>query len=132
MTEAFTGFTNIIDLTFDDEGLLYVLQVSSNGLASAMGPGSGLLIQIDPTTGLRETIASDGLVFPGAVAVGPDGALYVTNHANVPTGGQVLRIASVPEPTAILLVGLGMVTVPSLLRYRRKRHNVSHASNETR
>jgi hypothetical protein len=119
VTEAFTGFTNIIDLTFDDEGLLYVLQVSSNGLASAMGPGSGLLIQIDPTTGLRETIASDGLVFPGAVTAGPDGALYVTNHANVPTGGQVLRIASVPEPSSLALLTLGVVAAGA--RRRRTR-----------
>jgi hypothetical protein len=106
MTEAFTGFTNIIDLTFDEAGMLYVLQVSSNGLASAMGPGSGLLIKIDPATGERETIASAGLVFPGAVAVGPDGALYVTNRSNAPTGGQVLRIVAVPEPTSLALLSV--------------------------
>ena len=75
VTEAYTGFTNIIDLTFDAEGMLYVLQVSSNGLASPMGPGSGLLIEIDPTTGERTTIASAGLCFPGGVVAGPDGAL---------------------------------------------------------
>lgn len=108
ITEAYTGFTNIIDLTFDEDGMLYVLQVSSNGLASPMGPGSGLLLQIDPITGMRTTIASTGLVFPGAVAAGPDGALYVTNHSNAPIGGQVLRIAAVPEPTSLVLVTLGV------------------------
>jgi hypothetical protein len=106
VTEAFTGFTNIIDLTFDDDGMLYVLQVSSNGLASAMGPGSGLLIKVDPVSGNRETIASTGLVFPGAVTVGPDGSLYVTNRSNAPTGGQVLRISTVPEPTSLALLGM--------------------------
>jgi hypothetical protein len=111
VTEAFTGFTNIIDVTFDDAGMLYVLQVSSNGLASAMGPGSGLLTKIDPATGIRETIASAGLVFPGAVAVGPDGALYVTNRSNAPTGGQVLRITRVPEPNSVLLLLLGSIAV---------------------
>jgi sugar lactone lactonase YvrE len=111
ITEAFTGFTNIIDLTFDDAGMLYVLQVSSNGLASPMGPGSGLLLQIDPTTGDRQTIASDGLVFPGAVVAGPDGALYVTNHSNAPTGGQVLRVSAVPEPTAVVLLGCGLIAI---------------------
>ncbi len=105
ITEAFSGFTNIIDLTFDEHGMLYVLQVSSNGLASPLGPGSGLLIQVDPTTGVRTTIASEGLVFPGGVVVGPDGALYVTNHSNSPTGGQVLRIAEVPEPSSLALAG---------------------------
>jgi DNA-binding beta-propeller fold protein YncE len=116
VTEAFTGFTNIIDLTFDDEGMLYVLQVSSNGLASPMGPGSGLLLQIDPLTGVRTTIASEGLVFPGAVAVGPDGALYVTNHSNTSAGGQVLRIAAVPEPASLALCGLGILAVKALRR----------------
>lgn len=120
MTTAFTGFTNIIDLAFDEHGMLYVLQVSSNGLASAMGPGSGLLLQVDPATGERSTIASDGLVFPGAVAVGPDGALYVTNHANAPGGGQVLRIAVVPEPASLVL-GLGLLAVPALVERRRSR-----------
>jgi len=97
LSEAYTGFTNIVDLAFDGAGNMFVLQITTNGLASAMGPGSGLLIKIDPTTGDRETIASTGLVFPGGVTVGPDGALYVTNHANAPSGGQVLRIAGVPE-----------------------------------
>jgi hypothetical protein len=103
VTVAHAGFTNIIDLTFDAEGNLFVLQVSSNGLASPMGPGSGLLLKIDALTGVRTTIASTGLVFPGAVTVGPDGALYVTNHSNVPSGGQVLRIAEVPEPSSLVL-----------------------------
>lgn len=124
ITEAFTGFTNIIDLAFDTSGMLYVLQVSSNGLASPLGPGSGLLLQVDPTTGIRTTIASDGLVFPGGVTVGPDGALYVTNHSNVPTGGQVLRIAAVPEPSSLALAvgGIGLVCV-----YRGRRAFVTQS-----
>jgi hypothetical protein len=121
VTEAFTGFTNIIDLAFDDAGVLYVLQVSSNGLASAMGPGSGLLIKVDPATGDRETMASAGLVFPGAVAVGPDGAIYVTNHANAPSGGQVLRIAAVPEPSSLALVGILVLSGTAGSRLPRKK-----------
>lgn len=121
VTEAYTGFTNIIDLTFDSAGMLYVLQVSSNGLASAMGPGSGLLLKIDPTTGDRTTIASAGLVFPGAVAAGPDGALYVTNRSNTPSGGQVLRLAAVPEPSSLCLLGLSAASVGARLRRQRKQ-----------
>lgn len=120
MTEAYTGFTNIIDLTFDNTGALYVLQVSSNGLASPTGPGSGLLIKIDSVTGNRETIASTGLVFPGAVTVGPDGALYVTNRSNAPSGGQVLRLALVPEPTSVGLLMLGMMAVGAWRRRARQ------------
>ncbi len=120
MTEAFTGFTTIIDLTFDNAGMLYVLQISSNGLASPMGPGSGQLLRIDPTTGQRTTIASDGLVFPGAVTAGPDGALYVTNRTNAPSGGQVLRIAPVPEPSSFLLAGLVATAGATFCRKSRR------------
>ncbi|MGD9632714.1 MAG: ScyD/ScyE family protein [Pirellulales bacterium] len=121
VTEAFTGFTNIVDLTFDGAGMLYVLQVSSNGLASPMGPGSGLLLKINPATGERITIASAGLVFPGAVAVGPDGALYVSNHTNAPSGGQVLRIALVPEPSSLCLIGVAMAAVGARFRRNAQR-----------
>jgi hypothetical protein len=75
-----------------------------------MGPGLGLLIKVDLATGERETIASAGLVFPGAVAVGPDGALYVTSRSNAPTGGQVLRISPVPEPSSLALLGMLALT----------------------
>ena len=136
LTVAYTGFTNIVDLTFDDDGVLYVLQISSNGLASPMGPGSGLLLQIDPTTGDRTTIASNGLVFPGAVVTGPDGALYVTNHSNAPTGGQVLRISAVPEPSSFLLLSLGaaalLVRHRSAHRYEEKLRRNNTPSQETR
>lgn len=113
VTVAYSGFTNIIDLAFDSEGDLLVLQISSNGLASPMGPGFGLLLEIDAETGLRTTIASEGLLFPGGLAIGPDGAFYVTTHTNAPTGGQVLRIALVPEPStwSLLLVGMAGVAV---------------------
>ena len=113
LSTAFTGFTNIVDLTFDQEGNLYVLQIASNGLASPAGPGSGALIKIDPTTGDRSTIASEGLVFPGSVVAGPDGTLFVSNLTNTPNGGQVLAISLVPEPSSLLLIVLGVVTLTS-------------------
>jgi hypothetical protein len=103
ITVAYTGFTNITDLTFDADGNLYVLQMSTNGLASPMGPGPGALIKIDATTGNRTTIASAGLMFPSSVVVGPDGSLYVTNRATSADAGQVLRIALVPEPSALAI-----------------------------
>lgn len=120
LTEPYTGFTNLIDLTFDGEGNLYVLQVSSNGLASPLGPGSGLLIKIDASSGERTTIASTGLDFPGAVTVGPDGALYVTNHCNLPNSGQVLRIAEVPEPSGITLAASLLVCLACAAVFPRR------------
>ena len=103
VTVAYSGFTNIIDLAFDQQGDLLVLQVSSNGLSSTMGPGSGLLLKIDSETGERTNIVGDGLLFPGSIAIGPDGTYYVSNRTNVPHGGQVLSITQVPEPSTWML-----------------------------
>jgi len=118
---AYSGFTNIIDLDFDSSGNLYVLQISSNGLASPNGPGTGLLLKIDGQTGVRTTIASDGLEAPGGMAIqeGANGLVfYVTNHTDIPTGGEVLRISAVPEPgTWALLLG-GLVFVAAIARRR--------------
>ena len=85
------GFTQIMDLTFDEGGDLYVLQL----------PGS--LLRVTPTEefhpdlcaryagGTRSVVAS-GFVSPTSVAVGPDGALYVSNRGNAAGTGQVIRI----------------------------------------
>ncbi len=89
-TEIFAdGFTNIIDLAFDAQGNLYVLEITANGLLS--GDPTGALIKVAPD-GSRTTIASDGLVAPTGLAVGPDGALYVSNYGVFPDMGEVVRI----------------------------------------
>ncbi len=118
-TIAYSGFTNIIDLTFGADGSLYVLQVSRDGLASPTGPVPGALIRID-LTGLRTTIASAGLNFPGGVVAGPDGALYVSNFGVSAGGGQVLRI-TIPEPSGVLLLGLGTLGLVALRIRKRGR-----------
>jgi DNA-binding beta-propeller fold protein YncE len=119
-TIAYSGFTNIIDLTFGADGNLYVLQISRDGLASPTGPVPGALIKVDPVTGTRTTIASQGLNFPGGVAVGPDGALYVTNFGTTAGAGQVLRIV-IPEPSGVLLLGLGTLGLVALRVRKRGR-----------
>lgn len=83
------GFTNIIDIAFGSDGSLYVLEITANGLLS--NDLTGALIRVHPDSS-RETVASDGLVAPGGVAVGPDGALYVSNFSIFPGAGQVVRI----------------------------------------
>lgn len=89
---AYTGFTNIIDIAFGPDGSLYVLEIARNSLRGAPG---GRLVRMPPGV----TASADGIViattplfFPGGVAIGPDGALYVTNNSTSATDGQVLRI----------------------------------------
>jgi hypothetical protein len=89
---AATGFTNIIDMAFDRFGTLYVLQIG-NGLAGPGGPplnAPGTLIRVNPNG--TQTVIYANLFYPGGLAIGPDGAAYVTNFGILPGGGQVLRI----------------------------------------
>jgi len=108
---AHSGFTNIVDLAFGPDDSLYVLQISTNGLASPMGPGTGALIKVDSDTGMRTTIASQGLGFPTDFAVGPDGAFYVSNMGNAAGSGQVLRLTPIPEPSSLILLAFGVIIV---------------------
>jgi hypothetical protein len=84
------GFSGIIDMAFSPkDGLLYVLEFQTNGLLSSDLTGSLIRVNRD---GSQDVIASDGLVAPGGLAFGPDGAAYVTNFGIFPGEGQVIRI----------------------------------------
>jgi hypothetical protein len=88
------GFTNIIDVAVGPKGGLYVLEIAKKGLLQAFSPGgdfTGELIHISPN-GKRKVVASEGLVAPTSVAVGPKGALYVSNFGIFPHQGEVVRI----------------------------------------
>ncbi len=95
-----SGFTNIAGLAFDARGTLYVLQIG-DGFAGPGGPplkAPGKLIRVAANG--AQTVVYAGLFYPGGLAIGPDGAAYVTNFGIVPgpipgafpDGGQVLRI----------------------------------------
>jgi sugar lactone lactonase YvrE len=84
------GFTNIIDLEFDAAGNLYVLEIDANGL---LAPAvTGRLARVNAGDHGVVTIASEGLVMPGGMTIGPDGAIYVSNFSTMSTIGQVVRI----------------------------------------
>lgn len=86
------GFTTIVDLSFDEWGNLYVLEIDDNGLAT--DGGTGRLIRLNKD-GSRETIAANGLVMPGGVEVGPDGKIYVSNFSVMKGLGQVVRLDAI-------------------------------------
>ena len=84
------GFTNIIDLEFDSAGNLYVLEIDTNGL---LAPNvAGRLARVSPGGLNTVTIASEGLIMPGGITIGPDGAIYVSNYSTSAGIGEVVRI----------------------------------------
>ena len=88
-----TGLTAVVDIAVDQAGTLYVVEIASGlvpGPGADPGVGNGRLLRI-PAGGAPEVVV-DGLEFPAGVAIGPDGALYLTNFGIFPGGGQVLRI----------------------------------------
>ena len=89
-TVAYRGFTTIIDLTFGPDGSLYVLEHSTGSSGPPFFQLPGRLVKVAPD-GTRTTVI-DGLTRPGSVAVGPHGALYVSNRSTSTGTGEVLRI----------------------------------------
>jgi sugar lactone lactonase YvrE len=88
-----SGLTAVVDLAFGQDGTLYIVEIASGlvpGPGADPGVGNGRLLRKTPD-GDPEVLV-DGLVFPAGVAVGPDGALYVTNFGIFPGGGEVLRV----------------------------------------
>jgi hypothetical protein len=88
-----TGLTNIVDIAFGADSSLYALKIAKNGLLAAFGGGdwTGALIRLAPD-GTQTEIASQGLFAPGGVAIGKDGAFYVTKNSIFSGAGEVLRI----------------------------------------
>jgi hypothetical protein len=86
-TIAWSGFTTVIDIAFDSDGNLYVLEHSTGPVFFAL---PGRLLKVAPD-GTRTTVI-DGLTRPGSVAIGPDGALYLSTHSTSIGIGEVLRI----------------------------------------
>lgn len=115
------GFTQLMDLEFDQDGNLYALQYANE--SGWKGNQDGSLIKIAPD-GTRTTILSgNGLESPTALTIGLDGNIYIANRGDRPGEGQIIRIEniqSVPEPNSALGVfTLGALGVVWLRKHSR-------------
>ncbi len=91
------GFTNVIDLAFDADGNLFVLEITAGGLLNANPDDpstfAGALYKVAPDgTVSEETAVSNHLVTPGGMAFGPDGTLYISNYGLMPGMGEILSV----------------------------------------
>ncbi len=89
------GFTNIIDLAFDAEGNLYVLEIFAGGLLSVNPEDPATLagaLHMVNADGDVEEVLTEGLVAPSGMAFGPDGELYISNFGLMPGMGQVISV----------------------------------------
>ena len=84
-----SGFSFIIDLTFDRSGKLYVLEhASGNGGPFTGTPGRLLRVGRDCS---KTPVATD-LPAPTSVAIGPDGNAYLSIFGTSAGIGQVVRV----------------------------------------
>ncbi len=88
------GVTSVLGLVIDQRDRMYVLEsMTEPGFPGPSQFGSGKVVTIEPNG--TQTVIAEGLSFPSAMTLGPDGALYVSNigFGAPPIGlGQIVRI----------------------------------------
>jgi hypothetical protein len=84
------GFTNIVDLARARDGGLYVLQITTMGLAGPPSPGKLVHLAAD---GTQTELAAGQLQHPTGVAVARNGDVYVANKGGSPNDAEIVRIS---------------------------------------
>jgi hypothetical protein len=99
VTPFVTGLTAVVDVTFDAGGALYILEVASGQAGPPpFNPGLGIGRLLRQCPGGTPVELLGGLTMPSGVAIGPDGAAYLTNFGTSSTLGEVLRLEVAPCP----------------------------------
>jgi hypothetical protein len=95
-TEYAAGFTNLMDLDFDNQGRLVVVELTKTGYLAvdqnAPATLRGRVTRI-AANGARTVLVDEGLVLPTSIATGTDGSLFVTSFGVMPELGMVLRLS---------------------------------------
>jgi hypothetical protein len=89
-----SGLSNPIDVAFDAQGNLFVLE-----FAVDYAPATGRLVRVDADG--APTVVIDGLTYPTSVAFDPEGNAYITEIAAVSGGaagtGKLLRFDAIGQ-----------------------------------
>ena len=93
VSDQFTGLTTATDVALGQDGALYALEMATGNTAESpfLRPGTGRIVRQNANGGIVPV--ATGLTFPGALEVGPDGALYVSLPAfgSDAGEGQIVR-----------------------------------------
>ncbi len=95
-TEVYaSGFTAVVDLAVGDDYALYVLEIATGQVPPFPPPNPGLGVGrlVRRCAGGTPEVLLGGLTFATGVALGPDGAVYLTNNGTSATAGEVLRLS---------------------------------------
>ena len=90
-TVQVSGLTTVLDVGVGRRGDLYVLQISTTGLAGPPSPGKLIRVGRD---GTQTELAAGKLEQPSGLAVSHDGDVYVANKGSSPSDAEIVRIAS--------------------------------------
>jgi hypothetical protein len=89
-----SGFTNIMDLEFDRDGTLWVLEIDHDSLFDPTS-NDGAIFAVDRNGNKTQLELPAGtLTHPGGITVGRHGTLFVTNNSDTAGDGEVLAIGT--------------------------------------
>ena len=84
-----TGFTNIVDIARGPGGSVYVLQLTTTGLAGPPSPGKLVRVGAD---GSQTELAAGQLQQPTGLAVARNGDVYVATDGSSPDDAAIVRV----------------------------------------